>query len=392
LGNIPLGNPVVAQSEVWSADFELEKCNQCGFIQTVNKVPFEKLAEENYYVSSVSEAVLRHYEWMLGYIEKFDEVKKEDLVLEIGCGDGALLNILNQAGYKNLIGVEPNKYEVKNKKYELINDFFSADVALSLKNQGKFPKLIILNSVIETIPDLGNFFKELFQFMNEGTLFFIEVPHFVAYFNNRRIDAFSHLTSNWFTVSFFNDLAKNYHFEMIDVSIDTYRGGSIYLMGKKESEKSSGFAIPELIQKIINEEKEVLNDASVEKFRVEINQIKTELNEQLSNFIAKGFTVSGYGGGLKASTLLNWLDASMLDFVVDKDPYKIGKFIPRLNIPILGIEALRNKEAKKVVINLAINFKEEVEKSLFDCLENGDVIVHLFPKIEFVEVTKKLVS
>ncbi|WP_332461280.1 Rossmann-fold NAD(P)-binding domain-containing protein [Leptospira chreensis] len=139
---------------------------------------------------------------------------------------------------------------------------------------------------------------------------------------------------------------------------------------------------------MITEEIQFLNESSFEKFRNEIDDIKSKLIEKLLLFKSKGFTLCGYGGGLKAATLLNWLAMPDLEYTVDKDPYKVGKFIPGLNLPILEVGTLETDETKKVMINLAINFNEEVESSLFSLLKNGDIIVHVFPEMKFVEINK----
>jgi len=75
--------------------------------------------------------------------------------------------------------------------------------------------------------------------------------------------------------------------------------------------------------------------------------------------------VVGYGAAAKGNTLLNFagVKEDLLKFVVDKNPNKVGKFLPGSRIPIVREDVLREVQPDVVVI-LPWNLTAEIESQL----------------------------
>lgn len=389
LGILPLGFPVNASQsntiQIWKERLELVMCKRCFLAQTVYKVPSEKLMSENLYLSKHSKILLEHVEQFVSSISSIVHLSKDLLILEIGCGDGLLLERFQQEGFKRVIGIEPSIHLDKKYPFYVIRDFFNSNVVKELKDAGKFPGLVIANYVIELIPDLRNFFIELSGLMKKETLLVLEVPYLNDFFKSFRVDGFAHLRCNWFTASSLVYAFNEFGIEVIDIQHDKdYRGGTLRAIGKKHSMMGFNNRSIELIKK----EKEALNTQFFNTFR---NRIFATRNEILSRIkeIGKDISIYGYGGGVKASTLLNWLGVTSKEIkkIVDNDPNKQYRHIPIANIPIMPIQDLLNKKHEKIaVIILAIDHVNEVEQFLLQNLGKGSMIIHLLPEFRTIMV------
>ncbi len=80
-----------------------------------------------------------------------------------------------------------------------------------------------------------------------------------------------------------------------------------------------------------------------------------------------GKRIVGYGAPGKGNTLLNYcgIGTDFLDFTVDRNPYKQGKFTPGMRIPILAPEALVAARPDYILI-LPWNLKDEIVAMLSD--------------------------
>ena len=98
-----------------------------------------------------------------------------------------------------------------------------------------------------------------------------------------------------------------------------------------------------------------------EKFSKEIYKIKENVIKNISR-IKENNNIVGYGSPAKATTALNFFGiSSEIDFIVEDNKLKHGKFLPGVNIPIVG----KDKISQKVdcILVLAWNFFEDIKKN-----------------------------
>ena len=96
-----------------------------------------------------------------------------------------------------------------------------------------------------------------------------------------------------------------------------------------------------------------------------------------------GKRVAGYGAPGKGNTLLNYcgIRADLLEFTVDRNPYKQGQYLPGTHIPIRHPEALEQARPDFIVI-LPWNLTEEIVGQLSYAREWGARFVVPIPKVE----------
>jgi hypothetical protein len=115
-------------------------------------------------------------------------------------------------------------------------------------------------------------------------------------------------------------------------------------------------------------------------------QVK-ETKRKLLNFLIEarrnGKSIAGYGAPGKGNTLLNYcgIRTDFIDYTVDRNPYKHGKFLPGTHIPIYPPEKIRETKPDYVFI-LPWNFKDEIMSQMADIREWGGQFVVPIPELK----------
>jgi hypothetical protein len=98
-----------------------------------------------------------------------------------------------------------------------------------------------------------------------------------------------------------------------------------------------------------------------------------------------GWNVVGYGAAAKGMTLLNYAKLD-LDFIVDDNPLKQGRFTPGSSIPIVSADELDNLKDTTLFVPLAWNFFDEIRTRIKQRRDNQyDRFITYFPDVEIRE-------
>jgi SAM-dependent methyltransferase len=296
-------------------------------------VPPEKIFSEYAYFSSFSQAWLAHaraYAEMA--IARFG-LGPKSLVIEIASNDGYLLRNFVERGVPCL-GVEPaaNVAEAARKVgVETLVRFFGRDVGAELVAEGREADLVIGNNVLAQVPDLNNFVAGLRIVMRPEGVLTLEFPHLLRVF---------------------------------DVEELWTHGGSLRLyVCRQEALREEQPAVGRL--RAVEHEAGLTEAATYAAFDGRVMRTKWALLDLLIRLKREGARIAGYGAPGKGNTLLNYcgIRTDFLDFTVDRNPYKHGRFLPGSRIPVLPVERLDEMRPDYVFI-LPWNLKNEIMQQL----------------------------
>ena len=120
-------------------------------------------------------------------------------------------------------------------------------------------------------------------------------------------------------------------------------------------------------------------------FAREVLKIKSDLLAFLLNAASEGRSVAGYGAPGKGNTLLNHcgIRPDLLQYTVDRSPFKQGKFLPGTHIPIYAPEHLAETRPDYILV-LPWNLKDEISRQLEYVQSWGGRLVFPIPELELV--------
>ena len=155
-------------------------------------------------------------------------------------------------------------------------------------------------------------------------------------------------------ITFFNRLrAKIFKAEKINT-----HGGSIRIYVKKNSKTK----IEKSIHQFLKEEEKfgIKNYQTYKTFAKNVYKIRDNVKKNISKLIKNNTKIIGYGSPAKATTALNFFGISNeIEYIVEDNKLKHGKFVPGVKIPIVSKNKLKNK--KNIILVLAWNFFDEIK-------------------------------
>ena len=359
-------------------------CDACFLVQLQEFVSPQNIFSEYAYFSSYSSSWVehaRHYVEMA--IGRFD-LGAHSKVMEIASNDGYLLQHFVAAKVP-VLGIEPaaNVAEVaRNKGIATTVQFFGQDTARAIALEHGRPDLLLGNNVLAHVPDLNDFVAGMKILLAPSGVITMEFPHLQRLMAENQFDTIYHEHFSYFSFVAVERVFKHHGLVMFDVEELGTHGGSlrIYARHAENQVLPVGPRVDALRRREIDD-----GFLSLERYRGFNEQVKATKRKLLSFLIdakQRGKKVVGYGAPGKGNTLLNFcgIRTDFLDFTVDANPYKQGKFTPGTRIPILPPEAIREARPDYVLI-LPWNLKGEISKAASYISQWGGRFVVPIPEV-----------
>ncbi len=341
LGEQPLANQFLKDHiKVKEYPLDLYQCQHCTLLQLGYVVKKEEMYDEYFYVPSISKTYLKHFEDLAKKLIEQLGLKKGSLIVDIGGNDGSLLAEFKKRGMK-VINIEPAKNIKVKKGIPVVRDYFTPQIAKNIVLVKGRAKLATATNVFAHMDNLVEFLKGLDILLDKDGVFFAQFPDARNLLAENQFDTIYHEHLSYFTYEPLYHLFANTPFELWQITSDNIHGGSMQIWVRRR---------PKLLANFIKD----------------VTIIRKELHEYLNIEKKKGRHIIGYGAAAKGTVLLNYcgLSNSIIDYIVDGTPYKQGKFVPGVNIPIISEEAfvkeLQGKRPPMIVLILAWNFKKEI--------------------------------
>ena len=361
-------------------------CEECLLVQLKEYVAPENIFREYAYFSSYSTSWVAHAKAYCESITRRLGLGPDSLVVELASNDGYLLQHFVQAGIP-VLGIEPaaNVAQVAiGKGIPTRTDFFGQNLAQELVASGTQADLIVGNNVLAHVPDLNDFVAGMRKLLKPDGVITLEFPHLERLMAENQFDTIYHEHFSYFSFVTIERLAEKHGLKLIDVDKLSTHGGSIRIyLAHVESQ----YIPSQRVQQLLTREQQLgFRDlATYDAFADQVKRTKHRILSFLIAAKAEGKTICGYGAPGKGNTLLNYcgIGVDFLDFTVDRNPYKHGRYTPGMHIPILPVSAIDDVKPDYVFI-LPWNLKNEIVDQMRHIGEWGGQFIIPIPDVEII--------
>jgi SAM-dependent methyltransferase len=358
-------------------------CGECMLAQLEEYVTPVEVFTEYAYFSAYSSSWVEHARRYTDAIVESCGLGPKSFVVELASNDGYLLQHFVERGIPSL-GIDPAANvapAAAERGVETVVDFFGTRLATELVPDRGHADLIVANNVLAQVPDLNDFVAGMAILLAQDGVATIEVPHLVRLIEGLQYDTIYHEHYSYFSLTTLVLLFRRHGLEVFDVEELESHGGSlrVYVKQAESVRHASGDRVAELLAR----ESEA-GYAALEGYRDfgrQVVEAKWKLLELLIGLRREGKQIVGYGAPGKGNTLLNFcgIRSDLLDYTVDRNPYKQGKFLPGTHIPIHAPDMIDTTRPDYIVI-LPWNLQREIGAQLTHAQEWGAQLVVPIPE------------
>jgi 2-polyprenyl-3-methyl-5-hydroxy-6-metoxy-1,4-benzoquinol methylase len=362
-------------------------CDQCFLVQLQEYVRPEHIFTEYAYFSSYSTSWVEHARKYCHGIQKRLGLGAHSRVIEIASNDGYLLQHFLTLGVP-VLGIEPaaNVAEAaRQKNVPTIVEFFGLELARRLVSERQQADLIIGNNVLAQVVDLNDFVAGLAHLLASEGVITLEFPHLQRLIEENQFDTIYHEHFSYFSFATIDQLAKRHGLKVFDVEELPTHGGSLRTyLSRQDARHTPTPAVAALHQR--EESAGLLDITSYTAFAPKVHNTKRKLLSFLIGCKESGKRICGYGAPGKGNTLLNYcgIGTDFLDFTVDRNPYKLGRFTPGMHIPIRPVSAIDEARPDYLLV-LPWNLRDEIAAQMRHISEWGGKFVVPIPEVYVID-------
>ena len=362
-------------------------CDECLLVQLEAYVPAEEIFQDYAYFSAYSDSWVAHAATYTDLVVDRFGLGPQSLVMELASNDGYLLQHFVRRGIPAL-GIDPaaNVAEAARERgVETIVDFFDSRLAQQLVAQGRRPDLIAANNVLAQVPPLNDFVAGIETVLAPHGVATIEVPHIVRLIEGMQFDTIYHEHYSYFSLTTLVRLCSDHGLEVFDVEELASHGGSLRVYVKRRGDERH--EIQPGVARVLDEEATGGYDTveGYAGFSRRVEEVKWSLLELLIRLRRDGKQIVGYGAPGKGNTLLNYcgIRTDLLDYTVDRNPYKHGKHLPGTQIPIYAPKRIDETRPDYILV-LPWNLKREIMEQLAYVRDWGAHLIVPIPSPEIL--------
>ena len=360
-------------------------CAECFLVQLPVHVSGEEIFTEYAYFSSYSDSWLAHARRYTEQMISQLGLTSSSQVIEVASNDGYLLQYFTERGIPAL-GIEPaaNVAKVAREKgVDTLVKFFGRATANELVADGKSADVLLGNNVLAQVPDVNDFVAGLQIALKPRGVITIEFPHLMQLVANNQFDTIYHEHYSYFSFVSAERIFAAHGLVLFDVEELPTHGGSLRIYARHVDDTSKPVTARAHALRAREVDAGLLALDYYSSFGRQVEATKHLLLEFLIQAKREGRSVVGYGAPGKGNTLLNYcgIRSDLMDFTVDRSPYKQGKFLPGTQIPIRHPDALREARPDYVLI-LPWNLKDEIAAQLAYVREWGGRLVVPIPRVQ----------
>ncbi|MUL81747.1 MULTISPECIES: class I SAM-dependent methyltransferase [unclassified Mycolicibacterium] len=364
----------------------LRLCESCLLLQIPALITPEETFTEYAYFSSYSDSWVNHARsFVTDALERL-ALGTDPFVVEVASNDGYLLQHVVGAGVRCL-GIEPSVNvgaAARDRGVPTLTAFLDEQTATAVRAEHGAADLVVANNVYAHIPDLLGFTRSLRGLVADDGWVSIEVHHAGNLVEFAQFDTIYHEHFQYYTVASAVRALATAGLTVVDVEAIPTHGGSIRVWARPDA--AAGPPSARMLELLAAEERANLHDVSgYAGLQRRVETLRQDLLRLLLDYRAAGKQVVAYGAPGKGNTLLNYcgIRADLVEYTVDRNPYKHGKFTPGTRIPIHPVERI-DKDRPDVILVLPWNLEAEISAQLAYTGEWGAQLVYPLPELHVV--------
>ena len=359
-------------------------CGDCFLVQLQEYVAPEEIFTEYAYFSAFSDAWLEHARRYADAMTARLGLSAASRVVELGSNDGYLLQYFVAKGV-SVLGIEPaaNVAAAALKRGVPTRvKFFGAETARELVAEGIKADLVAGNNVLAQVPDLNSFVEGIRLILKPEGVCTIEFPHLLKTMVGNQFDQIYHEHFSYFSALTVERVFAAHGMRLFDVEELWTHGGSLRIFACLANATTR--LMQPSVAALIAREREAGLDR-LETYAAFVDQVRATKRKLLGFLIdakSRNKRVAGYGAPGKGNTLLNYcgIRTDFLDYTVDRNPYKHGKYLPGTHIPIFAPEKIAETKPDYVLI-LPWNLRDEIAAQLAYIRDWGAKFVVPIPEL-----------
>ncbi len=395
LGMSPLSNSYVKFEDVGLGEkfypLKVWVCDECLLAQLESFESPDAIFSDYLYFSSFSTSWVEHAKRYTEMMTGRFGFGGDSQVIEIASNDGYLLQHFKAMGIP-VLGVEPaaNVAAVAEKEKGIPSwvKFFGVETAKELVAEGKQADLLLGNNVLAHVPDINDFVGGLKIALKPDGVITFEFPHLQQLIANNQFDTVYHEHFSYLSFLAVKKIFAFHGLTMFDVEELPTHGGSLRIFARHTEDDGEMRAVTPRVEAMVNQETAFgLTDmATYTDFDEKVKATKRKLLKFLIEAKEAGKTVVCYGAAAKGVTLVNYCGVrdDLVEYVVDKSPYKQDHFMPGVRIPIYAPERIFETKPDYVLI-LPWNLRNEISAQMKDIREWGGRFVVPIPEVTVLD-------
>ncbi|MEM6330296.1 MAG: class I SAM-dependent methyltransferase [Planctomycetota bacterium] len=398
-GRVPLaGNfllpEAVGTEKLYPMDLSL--CPECSLLQISNVVSGEELFTDYRYLSSVTGTLMSHFREYAAVIDQLLQAGNggnaggsgRGLVVEFGCNDGVLLAPLKERGVR-AVGVDAAENVVARARargLDVVHGFFGPGIAQQIRGGHGAASLITASNVFAHIDDMDAVMQGVDTLLAPGGVLAVEVHYVVDLLEQVQFETVYHEHLCYYSAHALERLFERFGMTIADIQRLPMHGGAIRVFARRRDDpKAQRTARAERLFEL-EAAMRLHEPEGYARFAAETLRRRDAIRRLVLSRKRAGRSVCGYGAAGRATTLLNYcgLDHTVLDYIVDESPSRVGRYVPGVATPIVPREAFHARPTDDCLLT-AWNYREEIIGKEGDFLAAGGTFLAPLPEIEIIE-------
>jgi SAM-dependent methyltransferase len=365
LGSTPVANALLPSPESPAPVYPLQVgfCPTCTLVQLLHVLDAEDVFDADYpYFSSYSDSLDSHSRQHVHDLVEQHSLGPHSFVVEVASNDGYLLRHFLPLGVR-VLGMEPTPGPAEAalaRGVPTVQQFLGPETAAELRRDHGPADVVLANNVMAHVPDLRGFVRGLALLLGDDGVLQVENPGVGWLVERVEFDTVYHEHYCYFSTLAVQRLMESEGLHVNDVErFPSLQGGTLRWTCSRRSGRTERAE-----QQLASERQQGLQTAEPYLSLGErVRSLQQDLRRLLAEVTSDGTRLAAYGAAAKGATLLNstGLDASLIDFVVDRNPHKQGRWIPGATVPVVDPSLLLERQPDHVLV-LAWNYVDEIRQ------------------------------